>query len=55
MPGSSFWKRAAWFRLFPFMSTLTTDKLYDESQTAQPVDMPANGKMADLPVGSFNL
>ena len=36
----------------PFMSTLTTDKLYDEAQSAQPADMPANGKMADLPAGS---
>jgi hypothetical protein len=48
----------AWFFLqearslvspLPFMSTLITDKLYDESQSAQPADMPANGKMADLP------
>ena len=32
----------------PFMSTLTTDKLYDESQSAQPADMPSGGKTADL-------
>jgi len=32
----------------PFMSTSATDKLYDESQGAQPVDVPANGKAVDL-------
>jgi hypothetical protein len=36
----------------PFMSTLATDKLYDESQSAQPADMPANGKTVDLPAGT---
>ncbi len=35
-----------------FMSTLATDKLYDESQGAQPADMPANGKTVDLPAGA---
>jgi hypothetical protein len=35
-----------------FMSTLATDKLYDESQSAQPADMPANGKTVDLPAGT---
>lgn len=35
----------------PFMSTLATDKLYDESQGAQPADVPANGKTADLSAG----
>jgi hypothetical protein len=35
-----------------FMSTLATDKLYDESQTAQPTDMPANGKTVDLAAGT---
>lgn len=32
----------------PFMSTLATDKLYDESQNLQPTDMPAGGKTTDL-------
>jgi hypothetical protein len=36
----------------PFMSTLATDKLYDESQTAQPTDLPASGKTVDLTAGS---
>ncbi|HEV2395418.1 MAG TPA: hypothetical protein VGS27_00570 [Candidatus Sulfotelmatobacter sp.] len=36
----------------PFMSTLATDKLYDESQSAQPPDLPAGGKTADLPAGT---
>ena len=31
-----------------FMSTLTTDRLYDEKQTVQPSDLPANGKAVDL-------
>ncbi|PYX52055.1 MAG: hypothetical protein DMG79_01675 [Acidobacteria bacterium] len=35
-----------------FMSTLATDKLYDESQSAQPSDMPANGKTVDLSTGT---
>ena len=32
----------------PFMSTSATDKLYDESQSAQPADVPTNGKTVDL-------
>jgi hypothetical protein len=32
----------------PFMSTLATDKLYDESQPLQPTDLPASGKPASL-------
>ena len=36
----------------PFMSTLATDKLYDESQAAQPTDLPAGGKTTDLMVGT---
>ena len=36
----------------PFMSTLATDKLYDESQAAQPADVPANGKTVDLAAGT---
>ena len=32
----------------PFMSTLATDRLYDESASSQPNDLPANGKAADL-------
>lgn len=35
-----------------FMSTLATDKLYDESQSAQPTDLPSNGKTVDLPAGT---
>lgn len=36
----------------PFMSTAATDKLYDESQGAQPADLPADRKTADLVAGS---
>jgi hypothetical protein len=35
-----------------FMSTLATDKLYDETQSALPVDIPVNGKTVDLAVGT---
>jgi hypothetical protein len=35
-----------------FMSTLATDKLYDESKPLMPPDMPAEGKTAELLVGS---
>ncbi|MGA8541645.1 MAG: hypothetical protein WB566_19235 [Terriglobales bacterium] len=34
-----------------FMSTLATDNLYDELQSVQPSDMPANGSAADLSAG----
>lgn len=34
-----------------FMTTLASDKLYDEAQAAQPSDMPANGKALDLNAG----
>ena len=36
----------------PFMSTAATDKLYDESQKAQPADWPSDGKMVDLSAGT---
>lgn len=36
----------------PFMSTLATDKLFDECQAAQPSDLPAGGKTIDLMAGS---
>lgn len=36
----------------PFMSTLATDKLFDESQNLQPTDMPLGGKTADLSAGA---
>lgn len=36
----------------PFMSTAITDKLYDESQKAQPADLPADGKTVDLAAGA---
>ena len=32
----------------PFMSTLATDKLYDEAQAVKPTDLPAEGKTAIL-------
>jgi hypothetical protein len=35
-----------------FMSTASTDKLYDESQSAKPADLPDNGKSADLVAGT---
>lgn len=34
-----------------FMSTLATDKLYDEAQSTQPGDLPANGQTVDLSAG----
>jgi len=41
----------------PFMSTLATDKLYDESQPLQPTDLPAGGKSASLasPTSTYKL
>jgi hypothetical protein len=36
----------------PFMSTASTDKLYDDSQKLQPADFPADGKTADLSAGA---
>jgi len=36
----------------PFMSTAATDKLYDESQSLQPSDFPAEGKAADFQAGT---
>jgi hypothetical protein len=34
-----------------FMSTLATDKLYDEAHATQPADVPANGYTVDLSAG----
>ena len=34
-----------------FMSTLVTDKLYDEMQTVQPSDLPVSGNTMDLSAG----
>jgi hypothetical protein len=34
-----------------FMSTLATDKLYDEIQATEPSDLPAGGKTVDLSAG----
>jgi hypothetical protein len=34
-----------------FMSTLATDKLYDEAHATQPADVPANGNTVDLSAG----
>ena len=41
----------------PFMSTLATDKLYDESQPLQPADLPASGKAVSLaaPTSTYKL
>jgi len=36
-----------------FMSTMATDRLYDEFQTSQPADLPGGGKSADLVVGNI--
>ncbi len=36
----------------PFMSTAATDKLYDESQSLQPTDLPAEGKTVDFQAGT---
>jgi len=36
----------------PFMSTLATDNLFDESQNLQPTDIPSGGKTTDLPAGA---
>jgi hypothetical protein len=35
-----------------FMSTLVTDKLYDEMQMVLPNDLPMNGKIVDVSVGA---
>jgi hypothetical protein len=37
----------------PFMSTLATDKLYDESQSLQPADLPTDGKTVALAAGAI--
>jgi hypothetical protein len=34
-----------------FMSTLATDRLYDEAHASQPADVPADGKTVDLSAG----
>lgn len=34
-----------------FMSTLATDKLYDEAQSVRPNDLPADGNVVDLSAG----
>lgn len=36
----------------PFMSTLASDKLYDESQPMKPTDLPTDGKPANITAGS---
>jgi hypothetical protein len=36
----------------PFMSTAASDKLYDESQKAQPADLPTDDKTMDLAAGT---
>jgi len=37
-----------------FMSTLATDRLYDEAQTTQPDDLPANGNTMELSDGKVS-
>jgi hypothetical protein len=37
----------------PFMSTAATDKLYDESQSMQPADVPVEGKTVDFHAGAI--
>lgn len=37
-----------------FMSTLATDKLYDEIQATQPADVPVNGNAVDISAGGKN-
>jgi len=39
------------FSPVPFMSTMMTDKIYDESQPLQPTDLPAAGNNVDLTGG----
>lgn len=36
----------------PFMSTLATDNLYDESQNLRPTDLPEGGKTTDVTAGT---
>ena len=36
----------------PFMSTAATDKLYDEMQAVQPIDLPVGGNTVDVAVGA---
>jgi hypothetical protein len=38
-----------------FMSTLATDKLYDEAQAIQTPDVPMNGNAVDISAGGKNL
>jgi hypothetical protein len=35
----------------PVMSTMATDRIYDEMQSVQPTDLPAAGNTVDLPAG----
>ncbi len=35
----------------PFMSTLLTDRIYDESHSVRPTDLPASGNTVDLAAG----
>jgi hypothetical protein len=37
--------------MWTHMSTVATDQLYDEAQSAQPSDLPANDKTVDLAAG----
>jgi hypothetical protein len=38
-----------------FMSTLSTDKLYDEAQSVQSTDLPVDGKIVDMNAGGATL
>jgi hypothetical protein len=44
-----YYREAIWLSSpVDFMSTLASDKLYDETRAAQPSDMPANGSTSDI-------
>lgn len=53
MHNAWFYFYAAWNLASPlsFMSTANTDKLYEESQSAVPADLPSAGKTVDLAAG----
>lgn len=47
-----YYREAMWLTApVDFMSTLASDKLFDEAQAVQPSDMPANGSAVDLSAG----
>jgi hypothetical protein len=54
MHNAWFYYYEAWNLASPlsFMSTASTDKLYEESQSVLPADIPSGGKTADLAAGT---